>query len=426
MDVLPYYEYCGSIGTKGLGSKKHAQPLGAKQANLKDYTHVSWVEKTNLDLTDPEAVEDVHKLLDATIYKFKNVVPFVGAWFRPRPSEWPVSFADATLARYAKDNNGTAVTREELKKDAKLLEKYTDWWYEQRKNYLTKIRDDVQKELGNDSRVLFTAITSEPGPGISGIVTDQADKVKEIFAHPTQPEMKKQNTKDFVQSCNGEDYLKATCTPPGSWAHWEWDHACPAPDPQRTNAEPSILQTYPFNKVYTVGAAKNFDAFRNHNELAIVRHYSLNEHAIPEALLGYFVADVERTGPYSMLGEARAMANGDPRFIGYLASNNFNRGFPEYARNFNAAFLSLPALPSEIVKDAASDPEVVVRMIKTPSNGTYFAVINTGLGEKKNVSITLPVAGAVKDAATDTALEAAGGKWTANFYPCEMRALVVK
>ena len=49
------------------------------------------------------------------------------------------------------------------------------------------------------------------------------------------------------------------------------------------------------------------------------------------------------------------MAHGDPTMIGYLVGCNFGRGFPQYVRNFNANFLALPALPSQVVPQAASD-----------------------------------------------------------------------
>ena len=138
---------------------------------------------------------------------------------------------------------------------------------------------------------------------------------------------------------------------------------------------------------------------------------------------GYFVSDTERAGPYCMLAEARAVANGDPRFIGYLMGNSYARGFPEYVRAFNAAFLALPALPSTVAKDASPDPEVVVRVIKTPKHGTYLAIVNTGFAEKKDVALTLPVTDKLSDAATGAALSAPNGKLVPSLYPGELRAL---
>jgi hypothetical protein len=144
-----------------------------------------------------------------------------------------------------------------------------------------------------------------------------------------------------------------------------------------------------------------------------------------EKSLGYIASDVEYAGPYVMLSEARAMAYGDPRFIGYLAASSFNRGFPEYVRAFNAAFLSLPALPSQVLPNASSDPNVIVRSIKTPKDGTYLAIVNVGFEDKK-VAITLPVNGKVMDAATGKALTSANGKLQLTLYPCELKSVRIQ
>ncbi|MGQ9737133.1 MAG: hypothetical protein ACUVR7_13630 [Armatimonadota bacterium] len=68
-----------------------------------------------------------------------------------------------------------------------------------------------------------------------------------------------------------------------------------------------------------------------------------------------------------MAAELRAMAYDDPFYLGYLVGNTHYRGFPEYVRRFNAAFLALPALPSQRLNDACAAPEVVVRLIPTPA-----------------------------------------------------------
>ena len=180
--------------------------------------------------------------------------------------------------------------------------------------------------------------------------------------------------------------------------------------------------TYTFNRAYTVESAKAFDAFRTPSGLAVVRHYALNEDVLDKKL-GYFSTDVERAGPYCMLAEARAMAHGDPRFLGYLTASRFNRGFPEYVRDFNAAFLALPALPSKVLKEACADPEVVVRAIETKRNGVYLAVVNTGLTAKRNVSIALPAKGKVTDAATGQTLTASDGRLRLSLAPCQLRAI---
>ncbi len=126
---------------------------------------------------------------------------------------------------------------------------------------------------------------------------------------------------------------EALLTPSLDWGGWEVHHCSPPADPQRYREVDGVLMTHAFNRAYTVGAPETFKAFRGPAGLAIVRHYALNEHMMfdreDKEQVGYFVADVERAGPCCMLGETRAMANGDPRCIGYLVGNNFAPGFPE-------------------------------------------------------------------------------------------------
>lgn len=188
-----------------------------------------------------------------------------------------------------------------------------------------------------------------------------------------------------------------------------------------------MLLTHAFNRAYTVALPATFDAFRGPAGLALMRHYTLNEDMMfdggGQPKLGYFVADIERTGPYCMLAEARAVANGDPTMIGCLVGSNFGRGFPQYVREFNANFLALPALPSERLAKAGDDPEVVVRVIRTPSQGTYLAVINIGLTNKPAARVRLPHSGAAREVISDRPLSARDGVVSLALHPCQLLTL---
>ncbi len=117
-DVLPYYEYAGSIGPGGIGNQKRCKTLGGQP----DYTHISWSEKANADVTDPDILKDAKKLLDYTIIRHKDKVNFIGAWFRPRSSAIPISFSDRCLKLFADvSNEGKPVTRVQLQQDDALL-----------------------------------------------------------------------------------------------------------------------------------------------------------------------------------------------------------------------------------------------------------------------------------------------------------------
>jgi len=184
-----------------------------------------------------------------------------------------------------------------------------------------------------------------------------------------------------------------------------------------------VLLTYTFNKAYTVGSKTAFERFRTETGLAIIRHYCLNEDGMKG--MGYFVTDIDWHGPYTMMAEARAMANGDPRYIGYLASSAFNKGSIEYVREFNSNFLALPALPSSLVENASDDPEIVVRKIEANEYGTYLAIVNTSVEDKSSVNIKLPVRGDVADASNGIMILADTSEITLDMFPAQLKSFII-
>ncbi len=444
--VLPMYEYCGSKGDRGLGYQIRARPLrrdpyaGGLQGDntpCDGYTHIWWAERCNVDAADPDTLEDLRKILDATIVRHKDRVPFLGAWMRVRPSSIPVSFSDFSLEMFTNEitPQSMPVTRRMLIDDSALYDRYIEWWLGKRRALLWGARDFLRESLGDEALLLFTAYSEEPGPGVpDGVVTDDLATWSELG--------RSARVWDEVGQNGG--YLDAALAPNFNWADYtcndpekqlyEWEHSSPRPDPANARDMDGFLFTYPFSRLYTTSEPAGFDAFRGPAGVAMLRHYSLNENTMsvareganPESLLGYFAHDLDRAGPYSMLAEARALAYGDPRYIGYLASNRYNRGFPEYVRAFNSAFLSLPAVPSMLWSDASSATEVVVRAYSTDSHGTYLAVVNTGLNSVDEVTITVPNNSRVTDAVTGSELLAMGSSLNLNLYPGEVRALVVK
>ncbi len=439
--VFPYYEYAGSIGQDknfAIGNQRRCENLKGE----KDYTHIAWCHKTNADLVDPDFLADAKKLLEVTIVDNKDKAKFIGAWFRPRPEANPISFNAKDIEIFnAETKQVKKVTREDLQKDKALLEKYYDWWFKKRRDFNLSLADYLRKEVNPEAVILYTTDASEPGIGLPGsIVSKNPGECKMVVVTDATEKWNKylDGNKEFFKAIKAvnydkvvaEDlYLQALLSQRGTWGNYEWQHATPKNDPQNYKDNPGIMLSYSFNRLYTVSSKKAFDEFRTPSGLAVIRHYGLNENDMNDGkdpILGYFVADVERTGPYCMLGEARAFANGDPRFIGYLAGNSFNRGFPEYVRAFNAAFLSLPALPSKIIDNASTDPEVVVRTIQTPKNGTYVGIVNTGLKDKKDVTVSLPSCTKVIDNVSGQSLPVKDGKIILSMYPGELRSLSLK
>ena len=437
--VLPMYEYAGSKGDNGLGYQRRARPLrrdpySGNNVPCEGYTHIWWAERANVDVADPDTLEDLRKILEATIIRHKDKVNFLGAWIRTRNSSMPVSFSDFSLNLFSQETNqASPITRAMLIDDSTLKENYVSWWLAQRKKLLSAVRDILHDALGDQSILLFTAYHEEPGPAVNGgaPVTDNVQVWNDLGYRPL-------DLSEFI--ANG-GYLQSALTPLGSWdentcadpikKRFEWNHSSPRPDPENTRDLEGFLFTYPFNRLFTVSDAAGFDMFRGPAGVAMIRHYSLNEHAMDQqdsqgnqvSPLGYFITDVDRAGPYSMLAEARALAFGDPRYIGYLSGQNYNRGFPQYVRRFNQAFLSLPAVASEMITGGADHPNVVIRSYPTEDHGTWFAIINTGLHSLSQVNISLPGEHHLRDAVTHEQITTNTGSFTVDLYPGEVRSL---
>jgi len=219
-------------------------------------------------------------------------------------------------------------------------------------------------------------------------------------------------------------YRNGLKSPALNWGNWEIQHAHPADDPQNYSTTEGVLLTHAFNRSYTVADPSTMRDFRGPAGLAMLRHYSLNENMMFDKTdgekLGYFVCDIERSGPYCMMAEAQAIANGDPTMIGYLVGANFGRGFPLYVRNFNANFLALPALPSTIDLKASDDIEVIVRRISTASDGTWLAVVNNSRNSK---SIKIDCKSSqVVDAVSGESQQVVDGKIQLELYPFQLRS----
>ncbi|MBM4035411.1 MAG: hypothetical protein FJ291_27015 [Planctomycetes bacterium] len=443
LSVLPYYEYRGSIGQDkalALGSQHRCVRLDGGDT----YTHITWCEKANADITDPDTIADAKRILDLTIAKHKDKARFVGAWFRQRPTAMPISFNEANLRLFAKEaNDGARITRSHLQGDKPLLDKYYRWWFGKRRAFFDALLAHLRGTLGPEAFLLYTNDAGEPGRSLPRSITGEgkpnAWQWMQVVVSDDFPAWEKilsdETHYKWIKPYAFADVVSRNMHPRGlatfaeNWDKWELAHSAPPNDPLTYKDSDGVLVTYTYNRLYTVSSPQAFADYRTKAGLAAVRHYSLNEHEMNagnDEPLGYFIADVERGGPYCTMAEARAVAFGDPFYLGSLTGNSNHRGFPEYVRRFNAAFLAFPALPSELVPSAASDPEVVVRAIKTPKHGTWLAVVNTGFAEKKDVAIALPVQGKAEDAATGQPLDAPGGKLTLTLAPAELRTLRIQ
>ena len=405
LDILPYYEYAGANGAweRSLGPQKRSEPLDTdnkpeRETRGANFTHIWWSDGTlRVDITDPDTLVEFKYILDGTILRFKDQVAkggFAGAWMRPRPGEWAVGFGDATRARFAEEaNNGQAVSRADLKSDKALYDRYIDWWGGKRAAFLDAIRAYLEENGVKGAIAILDNDEAEAGSGLAGrrgLVTDDPETWTKLLPGRVidihDPSLLAEHL-----------YLREITSPGGTWGEWEWQHACPADDPQHYATRTNDWIAMTFHRLFSVNDPSAFDAFRNGNGTdTIVRHYGLNENMVEavdgKRLMGYSMADFEHAGRACMLSEIEAMANGDPVNLGYLMGSVYTRGFPDAVREFNVNFLALPALPSKIIPGACDDPEVVVREIDCTGlgQGKYYAIVHKGWTAKRDVTIRLP------------------------------------
>ena len=97
------------------GAQKNCEP---RTRTEKRYTGYSWAEIGCVDVSDPNALVDVKKLLNAGVLDVKGSTTFPGVWFRTRIGSWLISFTTATRTRYAADRNIAIPSKASLSTDA--------------------------------------------------------------------------------------------------------------------------------------------------------------------------------------------------------------------------------------------------------------------------------------------------------------------
>lgn len=400
--ILPYYEYAGGNGPGAIGPQKRAQTLSGQA-----YTHIWWItDKMNADVTDPDTLKDFNDVVDGTVTRFKDKAKFAGIWIRPR-YQLPIGFADATRQRFAKDvNNGVVPSKQDLQNsmrgDKKLYNKYIRWWEIKRRDWLVNVKKHMNDVGLKNTDIIYTNCGSEPGPTVDfglDIAVDNEKTLEEVKSCLNQAPWNNKNPALLTidEIVKNHKYYNGLLKPTGTWGQWEWQHCSPANDPNNYKALSDIYLGYSYHRLFSVSDPLVHEKFSNKSQgTAMIQHYPLNEHMLckkangkEEAIVGYAIADMEKAGRACMQNEIMAMAKGNPYYLGYLVGSTYSRGFPLAVRDFDINYLALPALPSKEVPNACFDPTVVLKEIRTPNNGTYYAVIHTGDTNKK-VTINFP------------------------------------
>lgn len=445
------------------GYQNNCQPLLRDKRN---YTEFAWAEVACVDVSDPDALTDAKKLLNATVLDIKDNANFAGAWFRTRVGSWPISFRLEARTRYAADRNVTVPTRDQLRQDSILRQDYQNWFFEKRREFLMALRDYLRNgKNGNNgipnASILFTSYHEEGLPVPSAdyadarIITDDASAWSMINNDTRwQYRYSAVSRTNWLSNLRYDNMLFRLSLPPESifttpppsneeWKNNSHGYATPPADPLRYTNDSGVLMTMPFGKQFTLDDPALIAKFKNQSGLAMMHHFPLNEddghgdyvsdrkkdtyHNWPmSGHFGYFVSDVDRATPYTMLAEVRALAEGDPFWLGYLSSNSFNTGAPQDLRRFNRAYLAWPAVASTKVTTAVSDPEVIVREISTASQGKFVAVFNTGMTAKTAVQIDFTKTNfgspaTVSDRVSGASVILNAGKLTTNLQVADFR-----
>lgn len=486
MKVFPYLEYGGSLGSncasgqpcdktagnyKSLGFQRRTKKLfhgihsGDGETAKNQYTSVWWTEDKSADLTDPDTLTDIKRVMDKLLVQYKSQASFLGVWLRMRQTKLPMSFAPETLARYNADNPANLRTLSQLQTDEASRASYYGWWYGKRRAFLLAIRDYIRTQMGDNSlQVHFSAYADEPVPrAYSPNPTETSNPLNLIsddaawwssYANGLSStgdngwfkwQWGATSTSTSVTDRIHRNGLNLFKRPYNAWAaNWtEMGHSMPPADPSRYATDDGVAMGMPFgNGLYSVNDAALLGEFSNAAGATLVHHYPLNEDDgngfednscttrrtvntsdAFNALFGYLSVAVEREGAFSMLAEARALANGNPINIGYLESSSMSRGFPAYVRRFNQTLLSLPAIPLSTVSGMTSNNQITIRKTASTANGTYYAVINPSLQKQTLVQVTFPSASSVKDLISQTTY--GSPKLLMDLYPGEVRTFLV-
>ena len=403
--MMPYYEYAGSRGPSGAGVNTSYKSVPLFDS-INTVTHYNkFVQNNNnpgmtganIDLTNPNAIEDFKRILESTIIRYKDNANFVGAWIRNR-GHLSMSFSDSALARFMQDTGRTGVTRDAITAEANnyegnggdafrnilnlckrppLYAAYRTWWYGKRAAFLSEAQGYLEANGVPGGKLFYSSIPAEAGP--NGRLGDWYNQYDVFVASEGAGSVYSDKTVCDIESSAAHYVTNFIRRDDNSWYPYEYNHAAPMADPLNYQAKSNVAISYPYNCVYTTvpdEAAKYRNAT---DDLFFTRHYCLYEgcgnDAGGSALNGYYTCEMDRADRASVLPELSAVAYQDPTTIGFLQGNQFARNFTRPFREFNENFLALPAVKGAVLKGGKYGEDITVR--KYEVNGDkYYAVIN--------------------------------------------------
>ncbi|MEN6644588.1 MAG: hypothetical protein ABFE08_19300 [Armatimonadia bacterium] len=325
---------------------------------------------TCIDMAHPAVGEDLEKLVtelgDLYATKYKS---FGGLILTHRFQAWQISYSDYEVRRFAQAR-GLSLPAGNLGQWVHDNHEaaFRQWYYERKRDNLTraaaalrKVRPDLQLVIlncnGGDDNLHF-------GTPLYWWDKEKGDELL-VPGRVSLPDLSKLDLPRLM-----EDYTR----PDVAWISVGMN-------PPLYRQDRGLMNLAPAHYPFLCGNEKYLNHFRTGEGSAVCLWWIYNEDAfMNHPQIGWNCPGLhgnEPAGRYCMLDEVLAMAASDPFLMG-VRIGDMNRGFPEYAREFAAAYRALPAVPSEIIK-ACGDEKIVVRRYRTKA-GTYLGIINTGLG----------------------------------------------
>jgi len=374
--VLPVLEYggTGQLPTEALAvwpdGSPHYYHWGTKTGPDGRRTTRYLQDGTCLDMAHPAVGEDLARLVIelATLYS-STYRSFEGLILTHRFQCWQISYSDYELRRFARD---LGLRLPNVRAGQWVFDHhraaFRQWHYQRKRENLLRatqalrtVRPDLKLVVLNynagDDNLHF-------GTPLYWWDKEKGDELL-IPGAVSLPDLSRVNLAELMEDYTRPDIevLSVGMAPP-LYARDE-----------------GIYNLAPAHYPFLCGNARFLNHFRTGEGSAVCFWWIYNEDAyLNNPGLGWNCPGLngnEPAGRYSMMDEVLAMAAGDPVIMG-VRIGNMNRGFPDYARRFAAAYRALPALPSRLVQACDSD-DIVVRRYDTPK-GIYLGVINKGLG----------------------------------------------
>ncbi|MHB8996556.1 MAG: hypothetical protein ACYC63_15025 [Armatimonadota bacterium] len=398
MTVVPLLEYCGTgqLPPEALAvwpdGKPHYYHWGTTTGadGLRTMRYLE--DGQCLDMAHPAVGEDLAKMVTELATQLGRHPSFGGLALAPRFSAWQISYSDYELQRFARDRNLTLPSQGagQWVRDHHLQDFYA-WHYERKRENLLRATEALRKVNPNLRLMVLNYNGGDDnlhfGTPLYWWDRQKADDLL-VPGQVSLPDVSRLNLAQMMEDPTRPDVAGLSV----------------GMNPPLYTKDKGLLNLPPAHYPFLCGNADFLNHFRTAEGSAVCLWWIYNEDAfMNHSALGWNCPGLngnEPAGRHSMLDEVLAMAASDPVVLA-VRMGQLNRGFPQYAREFAAAYRALPAVPSTIIK-ACADPQIVVRQYET-ARGTYLAVINTGLGpQSKTVQLRLPAmrAGKVRNLAT--------------------------